>query len=158
MLPPVSIKPEDALIFISKQIPVAGPLLRRLAPYRWQEFMRDFYVNDMVGDGSKPSLEQHRALLMFPKDVNRQLDQQLLEDEQGLIQILDIQNDELFRKAALKKLLQRVREEKKNRFFRKTVELNPFLMKRVVQNAEEDMPLLNSASSVAQQILREIAK
>lgn len=159
LIPPFSTNLKDVLYFISKQIPVVGGLFRVLAPEKLQERMRDFYVRQLIGDGSKPSIEQHGALTAQPRQAMAQIRQLLLGNEQHLLQVLDIQNDEILRREILKALLKQLQVEQTQAEMPLRDRLsNPqsTLRARIIQNAEEDLPVNNSASAVAQKILQQL--
>jgi hypothetical protein len=91
--------------------------------------------------------------------VARQLDEQLLGEPQNLAQILALRNDDCFRKAALQKILDLLREpsSESNGPIREALsQPDSALRKAVIQNAEEDSPLFNTPSAVAQEIWSEM--
>jgi pimeloyl-ACP methyl ester carboxylesterase len=159
MIPAIPMSPEEALERVCRKIPKLGGLALKMAPERLRVFLRDFYEQTMVGNGNGPNVEQHRALLQFPANVTRQVEAQLFEDERNLIRVLDVHNDDGLRQNALKTLLLRLRAEKqlpRQPLREELLKKASPLRKAILENAREDLPLTNSASALAQEVLNEI--
>lgn len=150
-LPSYFTRVEDML---TEFVPFIGPLLARHLPASWKQKIQRFYEEDLA------TVEQHRAMIAYPEVISQELGRQLVLEPDNQTKLLDTHNFEPLRYTALvargKNFQRRILDQPTQQaaaLLTEFARVYPQFLDVLISNAKEDLPLINSASAQATDIL-----
>ncbi len=157
-VPAIMTDQDEVIAEFTHLLPPVGRYLAHWLPERWKQKIHQFYQTELNG------MEQHRAVLTFPDAVNREVGYNLLSTPENRSRLLQTRQFEPLRMQSMAILNSPLsalftKPVTPSKAFARLQAIDaqlcrqPQLIHCLIQNAAEDLPLLDSASETAQQFL-----
>lgn len=153
-LPPYYTGPDDMVESFTDTVPLVGGALAKLVPKKLKQYIYNFYAEEII------NVEQHRATVTFPDFISQELGQQLLGNAKNQLRVLDTRNFEPLRYQSLiarGKSLQRrcldLPTKEGAAVLQEFIRQHPTFLNALIENIQENIPTVNSASYQAHQLL-----